>query len=149
MYDRPLHLSGLDFMRRFVTTMISALALLCASVSVANADAVEWKELNVSATAYNSVPWQTTANKPSIAAWGDELKPGMRAIAVSRDLIDQGLTHGVRVKIEGMPGVYVVRDKMNRRWSKKIDIYMGKDVDAAREFGIQRDIRISWAEPDS
>ncbi|WP_293620703.1 hypothetical protein [Salinisphaera sp.] len=48
-----------------------------------------------------------------------------------------------------MPGVYVVRDKMNRRWRKKIDIYMGKDVAAAREFGIQHDIRISWAEPDS
>ncbi|MBO9470702.1 3D domain-containing protein [Endozoicomonas sp. G2_2] len=136
-------------MRRFVTTTISVLSLLCASVSLAHADPVEWKELNVSATAYNSVPWQTTAKKPAIAAWGDELKPGMRAIAVSRDLIEQGLTHGARVKIEGMPGVYVVRDKMNRRWRKKIDIYMGKDVAAAREFGIQHDIRISWAEPDS
>ncbi|MES1941736.1 hypothetical protein T5B8_15934 [Salinisphaera sp. T5B8] len=125
------------------------LVLLCASISSATADSVEWKELSVSATAYNSVAWQTTANKPSIAAWGDELRPGMRAIAVSRDLIKQGLTHGARVKIEGMPGVYVVRDKMNRRWSNKIDIYMGKDVDAAREFGVQHDLRISWAEPDS
>ncbi|WP_348765366.1 hypothetical protein [uncultured Salinisphaera sp.] len=136
-------------MRRFVITTISVLVLLCASVSTAMAESVEWKELSVSATAYNSVPWQTTANKPSVAAWGDELRPGMRAIAVSRDLIKQGLTHGARVKIEGMPGVYVVRDKMNSRWSNKIDIYMGKDIDAAREFGIQHDLRISWAEPGS
>lgn len=121
----------------------------CATISVAHADSVAWKELNVSASAYNSVPWQTTAKKPSIAAWGDELKPGMRAIAVSRDLIKQGLTHGARVKIEGMPGVYVVRDKMNSRWRQKIDIYMGKDISAAREFGIQHDLQISWAEPDS
>ena len=136
-------------MRRFVITTISVLVLLCASLSTAAAESVEWKELSVSATAYNSVPWQTTAEKPSIAAWGDELRPGMRAIAVSRDLIRQGLTHGARVKIEGMPGVYVVRDKMNSRWSNKIDIYMGKDIDAAREFGIQHDLRISWAEPGS
>ncbi|WP_353248737.1 hypothetical protein [Salinisphaera sp. T31B1] len=113
----------------------------------AQAELVEWKELSVSASAYNSVAWQTTKNKPSIAAWGDELKPGMRAIAVSRDLIDQGLTHGTRVKIEGLPGVYVVRDKMNSRWRKKIDIYMGKDVAAARQWGIQKDIQISWADP--
>jgi 3D (Asp-Asp-Asp) domain-containing protein len=135
-------------MRRFVITTISVLALACACVSTAHADGIEWKELNVSATAYNSVPWQTTAKKPSIAAWGDELKPGMRAIAVSRDLIKQGLTHGARVKIEGMPGVYVVRDKMNRRWRKKIDIYMGKDIAAAREFGIRHDLQITWAAPD-
>lgn len=137
-------------MRRFVTTTtISVLVFACAFFSPAYAAGVEWKELNVSATAYNSVPWQTTAEKPSIAAWGDELKPGMRAIAVSRDLISQGLTHGARVKIEGMPGVYVVRDKMNSRWRKKIDIYMGKDIDAAREFGIRHDLQITWAAPDS
>ncbi|GAB3673620.1 3D domain-containing protein [Salinisphaera aquimarina] len=113
----------------------------------AYADSVEWKELSVSATAYNSVAWQTTKNKPAIAAWGDELKPGMRVIAVSRDLIEQGLTNGARVKIEGLPGVYVVRDKMNRRWRKKIDIYMGKDISAAREWGIQKNIQITWADP--
>ena len=66
-------------MRRFVITTISVLVLLCASVSTAMAESVEWKELSVSATAYNSVPWQTTANKPSVAAWGDELRNLMRA----------------------------------------------------------------------
>ncbi|MES1924358.1 hypothetical protein T31B1_03505 [Salinisphaera sp. T31B1] len=134
-------------MHRFLAMTISVLILLCAMALPAQAELVEWKELSVSASAYNSVAWQTTKNKPSIAAWGDELKPGMRAIAVSRDLIDQGLTHGTRVKIEGLPGVYVVRDKMNSRWRKKIDIYMGKDVAAARQWGIQKDIQISWADP--
>ena len=74
--------------------------------------------------------------------------PGMRAIAVSRDLVRRGLTHGTRVKIEGLPGVYVVRDKMASRWRKKIDIYMGKDVQAAREWGIQKNVEISWAAPN-
>ena len=135
-------------MRRFKSVTISVLALLCAATLPAQADSVEWRELSVSASAYNSVPWQTRAEKPAVAAWGDVLKPGMRAIAVSRDLVRRGLTHGTRVKIEGLPGVYVVRDKMASRWRKKIDIYMGKDVQAAREWGIQKNVEISWAAPN-
>lgn len=135
-------------MRGSQAITVSALMMLLASASMAHAESVEWQEINVSVSAYNSVPWQTTANKPAVAAWGDVLKPGMRAVAVSRDLVKQGLTHGTRVKIEGLPGTYIVRDKMNRRWRNKIDIYMGKDVEAAREWGLQKDVEISYAEAD-
>ena len=45
------------------------------------------KTLEVTATAYNSLAGQTFGH-PSEAAWGDTLKPGMKAIAVSRDLIN-------------------------------------------------------------
>jgi 3D (Asp-Asp-Asp) domain-containing protein len=100
------------------------------------------KELEVTATAYNSLKGQTQGN-PNVAAWGDTLKPGMKAIAVSRDLIDSGLTHRTIVKIEGLPGNYVVRDKMNKRWRKKIDIYLGASVKDAREWGKQH-VTISW-----
>jgi len=134
---------------KYPATIISSLIILILSVvPTVHAESVEWKELSVSASAYNSVAWQTTAKKPALAAWGDVLKPGMRAIAVSRDLIKRGLTHGARVKIEGLPGEYIVRDKMNSRWRKKIDIYMGKDVQAAREWGIKDDIQITWIEPE-
>ena len=68
----------------------------------------------------------------------------MRSIAVSRDLIALGLTHGVEVEISGLPGVYVVRDKMAKRWSRKIDIYMGEDVKAARRWGRRR-VEIRWS----
>ncbi|MBD8513314.1 3D domain-containing protein [Photobacterium sp. WH77] len=91
-------------------------------------------KVRVTATAYNSVPAQTDSS-PSIAAWGDRLKPGMKAIAVSRDLLKMGLKHGSKVKISGLPGEYVVLDKMHHRWSKKIDIYMGRDVRAAKNWG--------------
>ncbi|MBO6849287.1 MAG: 3D domain-containing protein [Marinobacter sp.] len=97
----------------------------------------------VTATAYNSVNSQTKAGDPALTAWGDTLKPGMKAIAVSRDLIEDGLTHGTEVTIEGMSGTYIVRDKMNKRWKDKIDIYMGVDVKAAREWG-KRTVTISW-----
>ncbi len=97
----------------------------------------------VTATAYNSVNSQTKAGDPALTAWGDTLKPGMKAIAVSRDLIEDGLTHGTEVTIEGMSGKYIVRDKMNKRWKDKIDIYMGVDVKAARDWG-KRTVTISW-----
>lgn len=132
-------------MNRFFITVVVALSLLLASTVNAQAKTVDWQAMQVAATAYNSVAWQTTASDPSLAAWGDTLKPGMHAIAVSRDLIKKGLTHGTKVKIEGLPGVYVVRDKMGARWHNKIDIYMGKDVAAAREWGVQDDIKIEFA----
>jgi len=99
-------------------------------------------QLDVKASAYNSVAAQTNAN-PTLTAWGDRLKPGMKAIAVSRDLIAQGLTHNTLVEIEGLPGQYRVLDKMNKRWTRKIDIYMGQDIQAARDWGV-REVEIRW-----
>lgn len=98
--------------------------------------------LQVTATAYNSVSDQTQGN-PQETAWGEILTPGMKAIAVSRDLIDLGLTQGVAVKIEGLPGTYRVMDKLHKRWRKRIDIYMGEDVQAAKQWGKQ-EVTIRW-----
>ena len=100
------------------------------------------RTLVVAASAYNSVVRQTN-DQPRLTAWGDRLVPGMRAIAVSRDLIKMGLGHGVVVRIDGLSGEYVVRDKMAARWKKKIDIYMGDDVQAAKEWG-NRKVTIHW-----
>ena len=98
--------------------------------------------LKVTATAYNSHPEQTQGN-PLMTAWGDKLVPGIKAIAVSLDLIRMGLTRGVKVKIEGLPGTYIVMDKMHERWVRRIDIYMGKDVKAAKKWG-KRKVMIRW-----
>jgi 3D (Asp-Asp-Asp) domain-containing protein len=102
----------------------------------------EEKVLQVTATAYNSVSDQTQGN-PKTTAWGEQLMPGIKAIAVSRDLIDLGLTHGVAVKIQGLPGTYRVMDKLHRRWRKRIDIYMGNDIQAAKQWGKQ-EVTIRW-----
>jgi 3D (Asp-Asp-Asp) domain-containing protein len=67
----------------------------------------------------------------------------MKAIAVSKDLQEAGLTRGTRVKIDGLPGEYVVLDRMPAQWDKRIDIYMGNDVGAARHWGV-REVRIHW-----
>ena len=100
------------------------------------------RTLIVTATAFNSIQAQTDST-PALAAWGDILTPGMKAVAVSRDLLDEGLSHGSKVGIDGLPGEYVVLDKMAKRMQQKIDIYMGDDVDAARDWG-KKEVRIRW-----
>ena len=65
----------------------------------------------------------------------------MKTIAVSHDLIALGLTRGAVVRIEGLPGEYTVRDRLPRRWKRRIDIYMGRNVRAARAWG-RREVRI-------
>lgn len=114
-----------------INKIIGYLLLVLSLTFSVHSYASSFKKLNVTATAYNSVSAQTDST-PNIAAWGDRLKPGMKAIAVSRDLLKMGLKRGSKVKISGLPGEYVVLDKMHHRWSRKIDIYMGKNVRAAK-----------------
>ena len=100
------------------------------------------QSLKVTASAYTSRPSETSGD-PFTAAWNNELSPGEKSIAVSRDLLRLGLTNGVEVRIEGLPGVYTVRDKMNRRWKRRIDLYMGNDVERARAWG-KRTVVLHW-----
>ena len=102
----------------------------------------EWKTLKVTATAYNSLVYQTD-DSPFITAFGDSLKPGLRYIAVSRDLLKLGLKHNTLVKVEGLEGTYIVKDKMHYRWKNKIDIYMGTDINVAKKWG-RRKVNISY-----
>ena len=113
--------------------------LVCLGLGTAMA---QERSLEVTATAYNSLPGQGLGD-PSLTAWGDELVPGEKAVAVSRDLIPLGLTHGVALKIDGLPGTYIVKDKLNRRWKRRIDIYMGVDKKRARKWG-KRVVTIRW-----
>lgn len=90
----------------------------------------------VTATAYTlHVSEARPDGKHVIGAWGHKLRPGAKIIAVSRDLLDAGLTRGSKVWIDGLDGTYVVRDKMHHRWTNSIDIFMGEDIDAARQWG--------------
>lgn len=104
-----------------------------------------WHGHEVTVSAYNSVSWQTQGN-PNIAAWGDTLKPGMKVVAISRDLMALGIDHNSMMTIESLPDTFIVKDKMNRRWRNRIDIYMGKDVKKAREWG-RKKLFICYALP--
>lgn len=95
-------------------------------------------KLSVTATAYTSHVGQTDST-PFLAAWNNRIRPGMKIIAVSPDLIRRyGLTNGKKVRIGGLSGIYTVRDKMNKRWRKRIDIYMGTSRWRALRWGRRR-----------
>ena len=101
--------------------------------------------LLVTATAFNSLPLQGQGN-PNVGAWGDRITPGMKVVAVSSDLVSIGLTRGAKVRIDGLSNEYVVLDRMPANWKKRIDIYMGNDVKAARSWG-RREVNIYWSVP--
>ena len=101
------------------------------------------RSLRVTATAYTSHAKQTDTT-PFLAAWNNRLIPGMKIIAVSRDLLSiYGLRNGTKVRIAGLPGIYHVRDKMNKRYRRRIDIYMGLDRKKALRWG-RRSVQIYW-----
>jgi 3D (Asp-Asp-Asp) domain-containing protein len=54
-------------------------------------------------------------------------------VAVSRDLLEEGWTFGLKVWIDGV-GVREISDVMNEKWSSRIDVLVGKKKDAKR-FG--------------
>ena len=100
-------------------------------------------KLRVTATAYTSHKGQTDST-PFLAAWNNRLRPGMKIIAVSRDMLTRyGMKNGTKVRIGGLRGYYRVRDKMNKRYRKRIDIYMGLDRRKALRWG-RRSVVIYW-----
>lgn len=100
------------------------------------------QRLTVTATAFNSTRAQTDS-RPTETACGNELRPGSRIIAVSRDLKEQGLACGTEVEISGLDGTWTVSDLTARRHKQRIDIYMGRDIKAARRWGVQ-EVQITW-----
>lgn len=96
----------------------------------------------VTASAYTSHPEQTQGD-PFLTASGRRLEPGMRALAVSEDLFEAGLAFGTRVRIEGVEGEWIVIDRMPSGRRRAIDLWFGRDEEAARSFGRKR-VRIDW-----
>lgn len=124
-----------------------AAGLLTGGVVGAATGAGSEKSLNVMATAYTSTEAQTDSD-PLVGAWGHRLDrvKGARVIAVSPDLLKKGLKRGQRVRIKGLKGEFVVLDKMSSRWTNRIDLYMGHDLRAARQWGKRR-VKMLWQEP--
>ncbi|MEJ2699886.1 MAG: hypothetical protein P8Z70_09545 [Desulfuromonadales bacterium] len=89
------------------------------------------KSTPVTITAYSSTEAQCDPS-PYITASLDPVRVG--TLAVSPDLLDEmGLFFGQRVLIPGF-GVFEVKDTMNPRWHRRVDIWES-DTEAARRFG--------------
>jgi 3D (Asp-Asp-Asp) domain-containing protein len=86
----------------------------------------------VHATVYNAVPAQTN-NDPGHTAFMFELDLDdpykHKIIAVSRDLLTE-YPKGTKVWVAGTTydGVYVVMDKMNRRYTDRIDLLINEEM---------------------
>jgi len=86
----------------------------------------------VHATVYNAVPEQTNSD-PGHTAFMFELDLSNpykhRIIAVSRDLLIK-YPKGTKVYVSGTSydGVYVVMDKMNKRYTNRIDLLINLDM---------------------
>ena len=89
-------------------------------------------QTNVHATVYNAVPEQTN-NDPGHTAFMFELDLDNpykhKIIAVSRDLLTE-YPKGTKVYVEGTTydGVYVVMDKMNKRYTDRIDLLINEEM---------------------
>ena len=91
-------------------------------------------KISVTATIYHAVPGQTDST-PFITASNkviDKDNPGgHRWIAVSRDLEALGYTFGTRVCVENagpMDGYWIVQDRMNKRWTSRIDFLVDESL---------------------
>lgn len=125
------------YLLRILVILIVLLVFNCKNVNQKFEEQFIWDSVNVTATAYNSFVNQTNSN-PNITAFGDSLTSELKCIAVSRDLLRLGFKHNTPVKIEGLEGIYLVKDKMHSRWKKRIDVYMGIDLEAAKQWGRKR-----------
>ena len=97
----------------------------------------------VTATIYHADPAQTDADYLTTASNKtiNEADPqGHRWIAVSRDLEQHGFVFGAKVLVEGagqLDGIWTVEDRMNKRWTKRIDFLVNKDVKGGKWYNVK------------
>ncbi|MBI1908428.1 3D domain-containing protein [Candidatus Uhrbacteria bacterium] len=83
----------------------------------------------MTSTAYNSLPWQTD-DTPFITASGTHVRHGVVAANF--------LPIGTRIKIPELYGdqVFIVEDRMNARYYKRLDVWM-EHYDDAIAYGVR------------
>ncbi|MDP2703961.1 MAG: hypothetical protein Q8P01_02015 [bacterium] len=94
-------------------------------------------ELSVTVSAYTSEPGVLTSR---------ETIPEFGTIAVSKDLLRGLLPYGTCVLIpEVYPGhIFRVEDAMHKRWTNKLDIWVGSREEAVEKVGSRKNIKIEF-----
>ena len=117
---------------RILTILLFVISLSCNSQ----------ESQKVVATVYNAVPAQTNSDPSHTASMFklDLSNPYKhRIIAVSRDLLIK-FPMGTKVRISGTgkyDGVWYVQDKMNKRYSKRIDLLINTNMSIGKWDGIE------------
>lgn len=94
---------------------------------------------SVTVSAYSSTKDQTD-DTPFVNAHGSDVFVGQ--VAVSRDLMSDGLTFGSVVWIPEV-GLLRVTDVMNARWKRRMDVWC-PSREAAKRFGVKDDATVVW-----
>jgi len=104
------------------------------------------KIILVTATIYHATPEQTDST-PDITASNKKIDLSNplkhRWIAVSRDLEEKGLTFGVKVCVTGagdLDGIWTVQDRMNSRWTKRIDFLVNQEIKGGKWENVRVEI---------
>ena len=104
------------------------------------------KALLVTATIYHATPEQTDST-PDITASNKKIDLSNplkhRWIAVSKDLEAKGLTFGVKVCVTGagdLDGIWTVQDRMNPRWTNRIDFLVNQDIKGGKWENVRVEI---------
>ncbi len=91
-------------------------------------------------TAYNPDVLSQNDNQTKLA-FGSTFKIQQKFVAVSRDLEKKGLSNGTKIKIDGLSGIYIVKDRMHKKMRNCIDVAvnnykwsLGKRLKYARNF---------------
>ena len=97
----------------------------------------------VTATIYHADPKQTDST-PFITASNKVINKENQInhcwIAVSRDLEKLGFVFGAEVLVEGtgsLDGVWIVQDRMYKRWTQRIDFLVNKEMKYGKWEGIK------------
>ena len=107
---------------RILTILLFVISLSCQSQ----------ESQKVHATVYNAVPEQTNSD-PGHTAFMFELdltNPYKhKIIAVSRDLLNK-YPKGTQVQVSGTSydGIFIVMDKMNKRYTNRIDLLINQEM---------------------
>jgi 3D (Asp-Asp-Asp) domain-containing protein len=96
-----------------------------------------YSSISVDVSAY-SASIDECDSSPHITANGTLSTVGR--VAVSRDLLKKGITHGSRIYIPNQ-GVFIVADSMNARFTKRIDLLLANKK-AAKLFGVKENVKI-------
>lgn len=76
---------------------------------------------NIKVTAYNNAPNQTDST-PNITASNRPVYEG--SVALSRDFFKKGVRYGDLLYIDCFDGWYIIEDKMNARFTNRVDIFL-------------------------
>ncbi len=80
------------------------------------------KKIKVKVSCYNPHDPKQTGSIKTITSSGYKIKPKEKVIAISHDLLKKGFVMNSNVKIEGLGGIYKIKDLMPKHRRNSIDI---------------------------